>query len=156
VRAEDLDPPKVSILASVFSQESSTLHQLAANYTMAPLYARYVPPKAKHTKDTASVAPLTPEISAAKEEPKKEKRSKDQPKKRKREKEEEVEEEGGEDKKLKKHKSVLSKFEKASKKADAARETAATVPAEDVREDTPIELHGGINLTRFHTISGLI
>ncbi|KAF2492386.1 P-loop containing nucleoside triphosphate hydrolase protein [Lophium mytilinum] len=156
-------------------------------YKMAtPMYARYIPQKAKGTKEPASAPLPAPETSHAKksvektkqrskDQPKKrkretkyrleeqednvpipsipetpkpeefsgkkEQRSKNQPKKRKREREEKPQDIEGDDTKLKKHKNVLSKFEKASKLAGAARESAIEVPAEEIT-DTTTELHG--------------
>ncbi|KAF2816067.1 P-loop containing nucleoside triphosphate hydrolase protein [Mytilinidion resinicola] len=151
-----------------------------------PMYARYIPPKAKNTRGKASVSLPVPEISQAKEQPgktkqqskdqpkkrkretkdplkekeddvtipsvlkaseveevpaKKEHRSKDRPKKRKREREEKSHDSEDNGTKLKKHKSVLSKFEKVSKIAGAARESAVDIPAEEIKE-SPTELHG--------------
>ncbi|OCK75480.1 P-loop containing nucleoside triphosphate hydrolase protein [Lepidopterella palustris CBS 459.81] len=109
----------------------------------APLFARYIPPKNTAPKPTTTTFPTLAPVEPKSEETleKKPKRSKDRPKKRKREIEGDAEEQEDKEKALKKHKTVLSKYEKSSKLADLVRESSKIAPEEQTQKDPTPELH---------------
>lgn len=107
-----------------------------------PFYARYVPPKAAAASSPTTPrkapepSPPSPELAPTPVSEKKEKRTK----KRKRTEVQDAAVEEDEDAALKKHKSVLSKFEKSTKIAERLKAREPSAEDEDPREEP--ELHG--------------
>ncbi|KAF4301139.1 hypothetical protein GTA08_BOTSDO11502 [Botryosphaeria dothidea] len=107
-----------------------------------PFYARYVPPKAAAASSPTTPrkaperSPPSPELAPTPVSEKEEKRTK----KRKRTEVQDAAVEEDEDAALKKHKSVLSKFEKSTKIAERLKAREPSAEDEDPREEP--ELHG--------------
>lgn len=106
----------------------------------APLYARYVPPSKPKIIASPIAEPSISQVSPEEES----KPRRDRPKKRKREIVQDTEVLDYEED-AKKHKSVLSKFERSSKLAEVARTNSTVAPEEEEKgaeDEPPRELHG--------------